>query len=93
MPVAARPTTVRDAHVWQEIAQLDRAVDRANARHAVSGREAAGLHRQVGDLKQQYRRFAANGITPGEANTLKARVHAIEERLHGERRDHNGHRG
>lgn len=93
MPVAARPAQVRNDHVWAEIAKLDRAVDRADARHTISSREAAGLHRQVSDLKQQYRRFAVNGLTGREANTLKARVHAIEARLNAERRDRDGRRG
>lgn len=89
----ARHNQVQTAHVWEEIAELDRKIDRADRRGTISQREAAGLHRQVGDLKREFRRMSANGLDRGEARQLAQRTDRIEHRLKNERRDRDGYRG
>ena len=81
------------AHIWQEIAELDRKIDRADNRDTISEREANGLHRQVADLKRDFRRFSTNGLDRAEARQLAQRTERIEQRLRNERRDRDGRRG
>lgn len=81
-----------NSQVWQEIAELDRKIDRADWRNTISEREAAGLHRQVRDLKQDFRRLSANGLDRGEARRLTQRTEQIERLLRHERRDRYGDR-
>ncbi len=83
----------QSVQVWQEIAELDRKIDRADRRGAVSQREAAGLHRQVADLKRDFRRLSANGLDRAEARQLAQRTDRIEQRLRSERHDRDGRRG
>jgi hypothetical protein len=79
--------------VWQEITELDRKIDRADKRNTISQREANGLHRQVGELKRDFRRMSANGLDRSEARQLTQRTERIEQRLKNERRDRDGYRG
>jgi hypothetical protein len=93
MPIAAKPTPVRSAEVWEDIAELDRDVDRADARDTISEREAAGIRAQIADLKRQYHRQNANGLTPGEASALETRIGNLRARLGNEHHDRDHHRG
>lgn len=88
-----RQDRVNGNKVWQEIAELDRKIDRADKRNTISQREANGLHRQVGELKRDFRRMSANGLDRSEARQLTQRTERIEQRLKNERRDRDGYRG
>lgn len=92
-PLHAAPTPVRSSEVWEDIVALERDVNRADARDTISEREAAGLRSQIADLKGQYRRFNANGLSPNEAQTLENRIHSLRNRLVNERGDRDHHRG
>lgn len=93
LPASARPTPSRSAHVWQDIEQLDRDIARADTRDTISEREAAGLREEVRELRAQYRRWNANGLTPAEARVLEDRIHRIRARLGNERHDPDRHQG
>lgn len=92
-PVWSKSTPVRSTAVWAEITELEADVNRADARDTISEREAAGIRDQIAEIKQQYRRLNANGLTPGEAAALRSRILAQRNRLHNERQDHDHHRG
>jgi Spy/CpxP family protein refolding chaperone len=47
-------TPVRSAQIRQDIASLNRAIDRAAARRTISPREAAGLRQQARDVQRLY---------------------------------------
>lgn len=89
----ARHGQADTGHLWKEIAELDRKIDRADKRNTISEREANGLHRQVAELKRDYRRYSANGLDRAEARQLAQRTDRIEQRLKNERRDRDGRRG
>jgi hypothetical protein len=92
-PALAKGTPVRSTEVWAEIQSLEADVDRADTRDTISEREAAGIRAQLADIKQQYHRWNANGLTPSEASALRNRISAQRNRLHNERQDHDHHRG
>jgi hypothetical protein len=92
-PLAAKPTPVRSAEVWEDILELGRDVNRADTRDTISEREAAGMRAQIADLKKQYHRHNANGLTPGEAGAIESRIRTLRNRLGNERHDRDHHRG
>ncbi len=92
-PVLANPTPVRSGEVWRDIEALAADVDRADARDTISEREAAGLRGEIGELKAQYRRYNANGLSPAEARTLEGRINRLRTRLGNERRDPGNRQG
>lgn len=92
-PASARPEAGRSTATWNHIVQLERDVNRADARNTVSDREASAIRRDIAAVKQQYRRFSANGINSNEARMIDGRVAQIRQRLHHERRDRDGWRG
>jgi len=89
----SRHNQAANSQIWQEIAELDRKIDRADWRNTISEREAAGLHRQVAELKRDYRRFSTNGLDRSEVRQLTQRSERIEQRLRSERHDRDGRRG
>lgn len=89
----AKWTPVRSNHVWDDIQDLERDVNRADERDTISEREAAGIRAQIADIKATYHRWNANGLTPNEANTLENRIKAQRNRLGNERNDADSHRG
>jgi septal ring factor EnvC (AmiA/AmiB activator) len=93
VPAAASPTPARAEHVWHEIEELEHDVNRTDVRDRISEREAAGLRAQIADLKRQYRRMNANGLTKGEVEALDKRIRNIRGRLGNERHDRDHHRG
>jgi hypothetical protein len=93
MPLAAKPTPIRSAAVWNDIERLERDVNLADQRDTISEREAAGLRAQIADLKQQYHKKNVGGLTPGEANALQSRIGELRQRLNRERRGPDHHRG
>jgi hypothetical protein len=92
-PLAAKPTPVRSSAVWQDITQLEQDVNRADNRDTISEREAAGMRNQIADIKRDYHRMNANGLSAGEANGLENRIQNLRKRLHNERGDRDHHRG
>jgi hypothetical protein len=66
-----RQDRVNGNKVWQEITELDRKIDRADKRNTISQREANGLHRQVGELKRDFRRMSANGLDRSDPHALR----------------------
>lgn len=93
VPLAAKPTPIRSAEVWNDIERLERDVNLADQRDTISEREAAGLRAQIADLKKQYHKKNAGGLTPGEANALQSRIGELRQRLNRERHDPDHHRG
>lgn len=92
IPAQAYPAGGRSAEIGREIEQLQRAVARSDGRDRISEREAAGLRRDVRDLRQQYRAFAHDGLSPREYRILDRRIDQVRARLHVERRDRDHHR-
>lgn len=88
----ADATPVRASALWQQIAQLERDVSRAEARKTISRKEAAGLRRDIANLKQQYRRYNVNGISLSEAHSLEQGIAKVRHHLKTERRDDDRHR-
>lgn len=72
-----------------DIARLDRRIDRAQAQHRISPREAAGLHRDVNGLERTFASFARGGIDRSEARALQLRIDRVERALAREGRDFN----
>ncbi len=93
LPAAARPTPARSNHVWHDIVQLERDVNRADTRDTISEREAAGLRAQIADLKADYNRLNRNGLSPANAHALERRIHQLRARLGNEKHDPDHHRG
>lgn len=89
---AARYTPVRDDAIRADIYGLRARIDRAEARHAISHREAAGLQRDASGIQRLYRKFARDGLNPREMQILRARVDRVQYALHSERMDRNDHR-
>jgi hypothetical protein len=89
---AGHATPVRNADIRIEINGLNRDINQAAARRAISGREATGLKRDAIQVQRLYSAYARNGLTRTEVNTLRARVDRIQIALHGERHDRNDHR-
>lgn len=92
-PLSAKPSPVRSSAVWHQIVALEQDVNRADARDTISEREAAGMRAEIGDIKRDYGRKNANGLSQGEANALEARIHRLRQRLQNERHDPDHHRG
>ena len=89
----AKPTPVRSGEVWHDIVQLENDVNRADARDTISEREAAGLRKEMRELKALYRRYNANVLSPAEASTIERRIEKLRHRLRNERHDRDHHRG
>jgi len=81
------------AAVWnagqlrQEINQLDRQIDRAEARRTISQREARQLDRQVDRLEDAFRAYARGGFTRYELASLNNGIDRVKSQLRAERRD------
>ena len=79
--------------IGSDIASLDRDINRAAARRAISAREATSLRRQATRLQRDYARFARNGLTRQETRSLQSGVTQIRHALRAERRDGDRRRG
>jgi hypothetical protein len=78
--------------IEREITQLERQVSRNDNRDRISEREAAGLRRDVAQLRWTYRSYARNGLSSSEVRTLQNRIQNIRHRLQNERHDRDGRR-
>ena len=92
-PAAAqRYTPNRSEAIRNQIAELQRRVERNDSRDRISEREARGLRRDVYRLREQFRLSNRNGLSRNEYMTLNRRIHSIRERLRIERRDWDNRR-
>ena len=76
--------------IGREIAQLDRQVDIAKARHQISWREAANFERKVDQLQRLYRIYSRNGLSRTELRVLDSRVDLVKRDLARQSHDRNG---
>ena len=86
-------TPARNAEIRRDINQLDNRIQRAQANHRLSPREAQGLRRDARDIKQTYNRFANRGLSVSEYRTLERRIAVVNARLQIDKRDRDGRRG
>lgn len=91
-PAMAAPTPYRASAISNQIAELQRQVNRNDNRNRISPREAAGLRNDVARLQGQFRAYNRNGLSPAEYRTLQGRIDSIRARLHIEKRDWDNRR-
>lgn len=77
----------------RDINQLDRQIDRAAQRRAISPREATSLRRDANQLQRTYYRFARNGLDRREVAQLERQIDRLQQKLRMERRDRDSRRG
>jgi hypothetical protein len=75
--------------IGRQIAQLDRQVDMARARHLISWRESASLGTKVDRLQKLYRVYARNGLSRAEVRVLDNRIDAVKRDLARQTNDRN----
>lgn len=78
--------------IRQRIDDLQRMVQRNDRRERISEREAAGLRRDVAQLRETYRAMNRDGLSVRESRFLTQRINEIRDRLHHERFDRDGRR-
>ncbi|WP_336981307.1 hypothetical protein [Altererythrobacter fulvus] len=83
VPASAAPWQGRDNY-RQEIAQLDRQIDRAQERRLISPREAERLERKVDQLQDLHARYARNGLTRAEGQILDQRINTVKRQIASE---------
>ena len=74
----------------RDISQLDRQIDRAQARHVLSGREAASLQAQVRTLDSTWRAYARGGFSRAETRSLDNRIDRVKRDFARQATDRNG---
>ena len=82
--------------VSQLLQQLDRAeqrIQRSVRRGIISQREAFGLRREAGQVRNRLHWAGRNGLSGREFASLRFQVDRLEQRLRLERRDRDGRRG
>ncbi|WP_054531981.1 hypothetical protein [Erythrobacter sp. SG61-1L] len=83
VPASAASWQGRDSY-RQEIAQLDRQIDRAQERRLISQREADRLERKVDQLQNLHARYAKNGLTRTEERILDQRIDSVKRQIAAE---------
>ena len=78
--------------IEREITQLERQVARSDNPDRISEREAAGLRRDVAQLRWTYRSYARDGLSSREVRNLQDRIQRIRHKLQNERHDRDGRR-
>lgn len=86
-------TPARNSEIRQDIASLNKAIDRAAARRTISQREATGLRRQARDVQRLYAQYQRGGLDRSEVRALQNRVNSVRVALRMERRDWDSRRG
>jgi len=81
VPASAATFFNYGANVKVEIAQLDRQIDIAKARHQLSWQESASLDKQVDRLQKLYRTYSRNGLTRAEARVLENQIGSVKQDL------------
>ena len=92
-PASAAPGSYNSAQISREISQLDSRIDRAQARRAISPREANQLHREVRQIRDLRAHYARGGFTRAELRTLNVRIDNVERKLRAERNDRDNRPG
>lgn len=80
-------TGERVGAIRNQIWQLDRAIDRADQRNTITNREARQLKRQTRVLRNNYNRFARNGLSLQEVRILQNEVNRVRQQLRLSRLD------
>jgi hypothetical protein len=80
-------TPERTNSIRRQIWQLDRQIDRAEQRRQINRWEARRLHRDVRVLRNNYSRYAYNGLTMWEVRTLQHQVNRVRHQLRMSRLD------
>lgn len=78
--------------IRNQIDQLQNMVERRDGRDRISEREAAGLRRQVYNLRATFNSYNRNGLNRAEVRTLQDRIERVRSRLVHESRDRDGRR-
>jgi hypothetical protein len=65
----------------QQIAQLDRQIDRAQANRMISHREARQLDQRVDNIRAMFNGYARGGFTRYELSNLDNRIDAVKRQL------------
>ena len=73
----------------QEIAQLDRQIDRAQANRTISNREARQLDQRVANIRAMFNAYARGGFTRTELHNLDNRIDDVKRQLRMQSRDWN----
>lgn len=76
----------------RDLDQVERRIQFAVERRAISPREAAGLRGEANQVRFAITRAGRNGISEREFVNLRSRVDRLQVRLQAERFDRNGHR-
>ena len=89
---ASAATFANGGRLKAEINQLDRQVERAQARHQITYREARMLNQQVRQLDRTWRVYARGGFSRGELNTLNRQIDRVQNNFNRQLIDRNDHR-
>ena len=71
----------------QQIAQLDRQIDRAAANRTISRWEARQLDQRVANIRAMFNNYARGGFTRQELKNLDNRVDEVKRQLTIQKRD------
>ena len=71
------------------IDNLQRTINRLDARNIIRDREAERLRDQSREIERQLRYSARNGLSPHEANAIERRLAGLEYRINRDARDGN----
>ena len=88
----AAPTPYRADTIRNQIAELQRRVERNDRRDNISEREARGLRQEVYRLRDQFRIYNRNGLSRAEYRTLTQRIDRLRMRLRIQRREWDNRR-
>lgn len=78
--------------IRNQLNQLEQRVNRNDWRGRISDREAAGIRRELRDVREQFRMFSRNGLNVREFRVLQNRIDRLRDRLQFERHDRDGRR-
>lgn len=77
----------------QEIAQLDRKVDRAAGRGMLSRSQTSEMRWNVDRVERKLDQYAANGVNGDEVHTIRLMIRNVDRKLAGELRENGYHGG
>lgn len=81
VPASAATFVNSAGNVRIELAQLDRQIDVARARHQISASESATLEKKVDRAQKLYRTYSRNGFSRAELRVLDNRVDTLKRDL------------
>ena len=80
-PAYAAPFVHEGGQIRYQIAQLDRQIDRAQARHLLSPIQANRLERQVSELRGLHASYSRGGLSPSEVRVLNQRIDTVQKHI------------